>query len=204
VAALPLGGCSSSGEGKEDDVSGPGSNPTSQETTAPPASDEPALLTLSADPVGTTCFADEIPDLAWFEVRWKSLAQLDSFRFELVGSRGVKSVGSGWIVPPVNYGGRIDYSGSALWDGWRQALNDRLLSTSQMDRVDSWVPDKGQSGLLVLHLRFDPKVVDHGGATIEGVRATYETADGQTGEATVHIGQRFGSGCKRGPATPAS
>ncbi|MCB0893871.1 MAG: hypothetical protein H6529_02240 [Nocardioides sp.] len=205
LASALLAGCSSSDDGDAGTGPDPDAASTAAGSPSPSATDEPALLTLSADATGTTCFADGVPDLAWFEVQWRSLAELDSFRFDLVGSHGVRTIGSGWIVPPVNYGGRIDYSGSALWQGWRRAINDRVLSASQMDQVAFWVPSEGQSGLLVLHLRFDPKVVDHGGATIDGVRATYRTNDGRTGETTVHIGQRFDSDCKSGAGpTPAA
>jgi len=200
AACWVLLACSTGSSGERDDPAGAppaSSTPGAAPAGHPAAGTEDDVLTLAAaGAAGTTCFTGPVPDLAWFEVQWKAHADLDSFAFELVDPHGVRSVGPGWIVPPVNYGGRIDYGGSTRWEGWRRAIDDRVLTPSQLDSARSWVPSADQSGLLVLHLRFDPRVTARSAASFTGVRATWTAADGSVGESTVAARARFRGDCR--------
>ena len=204
TALLALGACSGSSGADEPDAAPRSAAPTSE----PPASEsaagepaagetvaKPALALITGSVKSRSCFTREVPrDLAWFDVQWKAREDLDEFSFDLVGADGVSTKGSGFVVPPVNFGGRIHLSGSATWEGWRKAVDSRLVTVFEADPVVFWSPAKGQTGLLVLHLVFDQEALRTGGASFDGIKATYTTADGETGEVTVDTRQRFAAG----------
>lgn len=131
-------------------------------------------------------------DLAWFNTQWKANEELDSFEFSLVGARGVRMVGTPITVPPVNFGGRIDYSGAVSWDTRSDLAKERVISWWQRDNTLFWTPIKDESGLLVLHLRFSQHK-----AYIGGVKATYVTHKGEKGsvQATAHEKYFVGGRC---------
>ncbi|MBZ5741370.1 hypothetical protein [Nocardioides mangrovi] len=191
---LALAGCSSD----PDEPESTGASPSSATSEASPSTSavaeaEPALELTTGTIREHDCVepADRILDLAWFDVMWRAHEDLDSFHFRLVDSDGAKAIGPGFTVPPVNFGGRIDYSGALRWDGWRRGINDRMLSTIQMGSVVFWSPIEDETGLLVLHLRFDPRALRADGVHIGGVEATYRTADGETGTASVDTDLRW-------------
>lgn len=199
IVPLAASGCSSG-----DADAGPAAATVTVTETAsaepPPAEAELEPLVLNMDEApGSVCFSPAVPrDLAWFDVTWKANTDLDEFSFELIDPVGVKQVGGGLIVPPINFGGRIDFGGASSWDQRAKVLDDKVLFWSQRDAVWSWVPIEGQSGLLVLHLRLDDKVLEQpGGGGFDGVEATYRTADGETGtvRAEVRNAYRIGKRC---------
>lgn len=175
---------------------GSGATPTDATDAADPDSSattaQPALRLHTSDAGGSVCVTSRIRDYAWFDVTWKATEDLDSMRFDLPGAEHVRPVGDALTVPPVNYGGRIDYSGATSWAGRADLGKDRQISWSQRDTVWSWTPVKGQTGLLVLHLRFDGDP-----ARIDRVRARWTTQDGRTGSTKVAVPEkwRFGPGC---------
>ncbi|MCR6030457.1 hypothetical protein GGQ22_03265 [Nocardioides sp. zg-579] len=154
--------------------------------SAEPVAQEPLLALTSSSIRGESCTVGPPRDLAWFDVQWEALADLDGFAFELVDPVGVRQVGEGIVVPPVNYGGRIDYSGATTWSGRADIGRSGEVSWVERDPVSSWVPVEGQTGLVVLHLRFDGTP-----ASISGVRATWAAADGEQGETTVDLDERW-------------
>ncbi|GAA4378054.1 hypothetical protein [Nocardioides caricicola] len=184
VAALTiavLAGCSSDDGGSS---APPAPTPTASvqrvdSPSQPPA--EPAPLDLHLDTGGTICFdRAATPDLAWFDVTWKANTDLDSFRFKLVNPVGVTKVGGDINVPPMNFGGQIPFGGAATWADRAKVLDDKFLFWSQRGPVAFWSPAEDETGLLVMHLRFDQ--VDD--ASFDGVTATYRTADGEVGRVT--------------------
>lgn len=184
-----LAGCSSD----DDD---PGADPAATVTVTDTL--EPDPLELATDTVrGTACLGDpELPDLAWFDVQWRANVDLEEFAFALVGAEGVRQVGSAETVPPVNFGGRIDFAGDATWEGHHAVLaKARGLRGTEVESADFWSPTAGETGLAVLHLRFDPKVLrSEKGGRIGGVRATYTSADGAQGEVEVDVPLRLRAG----------
>lgn len=180
-----LAGCSSDDGGSADPpVTTSTASPTAsvEPVDAPSQPAEPAPLELSMDTTGTVCFdRTATPDLAWFDLTWKANTDLDSFHFKLVDAVGVKKVGSDLTVPPMNFGGRIDFGGASTWAGHAKALDNKFLFWSQRDQVVFTAPMKDQTGLLVMHLRFDPATDP---ASFDGVTARYRTADGDIGTVT--------------------
>lgn len=197
ISALAmLGGCSddASDESSPASPQAPATGPTGQTdpTVSSAADATPALRLHTSDAGGSVCVASRIRDYAWFDVTWKATEDLESMAFDLPGAEHVRAVGDALTVPPVNYGGRIDYSGATSWTGRADLGKDRQISWSQRDTVWSWTPVKGQTGLLVLHLRFDGEP-----ARIDRVRARWTTQDGRTGSTEVAVPERwrFGPGC---------
>lgn len=159
----------------------------SAEPGEPEESDELEPLVLNIDAgAGRTCFTPQTPrDMAWFDVTWKANEDLESFSFKLIDPVGVKLAGGGVIVPPVNFGGRIDFGGTASWESRATVLDSRMVSWTQRSPIWSWTPIEGQTGLLVLHLRLDDAILDQpGGGGFDGVTARYRTDDGETGTVT--------------------
>lgn len=147
-----------------------------------------APLILHGDGSGSSCLAaDASTDLAYFDVSWEATTELDSVRFTLTDPIGVRQVGSGLTVPPVNFGGRIDYGGSVPWADHAKVLDNRWVSWPQHRSVWTWSPIEGETGLLVLHLRVDRSALDTPqGASFDGVTASYRTSDGSKGSVSVH------------------
>lgn len=183
IVPLAASGCSSGDADAEPAAATVTVTETASAEPAPAEAElEPLVLSIGGPP-GSTCFTPSAArDLAWFDVTWKANTDLDSFSFELIDPVGVKQVGDGMIVPPVNFGGRIDFGGASSWDKRAEVLDDKFLFWSQRAPVWEWVPIEGQSGLLVLHLRLDEAVLEQpGGGGFDGVVATYRTEDGTTG-----------------------
>ena len=167
-----------------------------QASTTRPATPTPAdaqatavaPLILHGDGAGSSCLAaDASTDLAYFDISWEATTDLDSVRFTLTDPSGVRQVGGGLTVPPVNFGGRIDYGGSVPWDEHAKVLDNRWVSWPQHRSVWTWSPVEGETGLLVLHLRVDRSALDTPrGASFDGVTAHYRTSDGNKGSASVH------------------
>lgn len=192
VLAAAVAGCSSESELESWRDAGGGSTTSPSASESEPAAgseaatgEEPLELTTSTVE-NETCVTGPERDYAWFEVSWKALADLEEFSFEIVEPVGVRQVGPGIVVPPVNYGGRIDYSGSTTWSGRADIGQSREVSWIERSPVPDWVPVEGQTGLVVLHLRFDGSP-----ASIDGVRATWTTGDGTTGETVVDVPERW-------------
>lgn len=165
------------------------------ETVTVTASPDAAPLELTSDTVrDTACLGDPaLPDLAWFAAQWRADVDLEELAFELVGGRGVEQVGAAETVPPVNYGGAIAFDGTATWAGRRELLASvRTLRGEDVQPADEISPAAGQTGLVVLRLRFDREVLGSAeGGRIEGVRATYTTLDGVEGEVEVDTPTRL-------------
>ncbi len=157
---------------------------------------EPLVLsssTVNAD----SCLLDpgDPVDQSWYEVTWKAHADLESFSFELVDPVGVRQVGQAVSVPPVNFGGRIDYSGASTWQDRAEGYDSVFTDARAAERVDFLSPLEGQTGLVAFHLRFDPDVVaSRQGASVAGVKARYRLQDGTGGEAVVDVPSRWRSG----------
>lgn len=167
--------------------------PTPSTATETPTGPAPLTLT-SGGPSGSSCLLPYAPrDLAWFDVTWKAGTDLDSLRFRLTDPVGVREHPSGTInVPPVNYGGRIDYGGSAFWPERAKALDTRTTSWAQRGPMWTWSPAAGETGLAVLHIVLDEKALHSvQGASFSGVRATYRTADGESGSVAVRARSTF-------------
>lgn len=188
-----LSACSS-----DDDDGGGSTAPT--ETVTVEAEADP--LVLRTDNIRTThCWDDEPPgELAWYDVQWRAGVDLEEFSFSLTGAEGVRLVGAPKTVPPVNFGGRIDYSGTSTWEPHKRLIRRaNAVNGFNLDSVDFWSPLAGETGLLVMHLRFDPDALaSAAGARLGGVSAAYTTADGETGEASVDTRNVFRTGkrCK--------
>ncbi|MCW2792101.1 MAG: hypothetical protein JWO76_1199 [Nocardioides sp.] len=186
VGLVLASGCDAGADPDAD--AGPTASPTSAAPSAEPTpqADAPLELTTNSQR-STSCLKESGKvELAWFESEWKANEDLESFRFSLVDAAGVRSVGFPINVPPVNYGGRIDYSGATSWDRRDLIGKQRFVSWSQRDSTDAWTPIEDQTGLVVFHLRFtEPK------ASIGGVRASYVTADGEKGSVEVAMRERF-------------
>lgn len=195
AALIPavLSACSSDSEGNDE--------PAASATVTVTATPDPEPLTLIAEAIESThCFTDGPPgDLAWYGLQWKANADLDEFSFEITGGEGVTQVGSAKTVPPVNFGGRIDTGGTSTWDGHRKFVRESpFLMGENLDSADFWSPTAGQTGLVVLRLRFDPDVLaTEKGGRFDGLRAIYTTQDGETGEAHVETEQIFRIGACR-------
>jgi len=179
-----LAACSSDDDEEGDAASGP------TETVTVTAEPDLQPLILTTETVrNVACFDDPTPvDIAWFAAQWQANVDLGGISFELTGAEGVRQIGSAETVPPVNFGGRIDFDGDATWAGHRRFLQKNVSSVRGYDveSVDFWSPTAGQTGLVVLHLRFDPSVLgSERGGRIEGVRAAFTTLDGEEGEVTV-------------------
>lgn len=159
--------------------------PTPADAQAPAV----APLILHGDGASSSCLdADASTDLAYFDVSWKATTDLDSVRFTLIDPIGVRQVGAGLNVPPVNFGGRIDYGGSVPWDEHAEVLDNRWVSWPQHRSVWTWTPIEGETGLLVLHLRVDRSALNTDeGASFGGVTAYYRTSDGSKGSVSVHV-----------------
>jgi len=184
AALIPgtLSACSSDDGG--DDASAPTKTVT---VTAEP---DPEPLTLTTENVRTkACFDDPAPaDVAWLDVQWQAHVDLDEFSFELTGAKGVTQVGSAETVPPVNFGGRIGFSGEVTWEGHRKYLANNVsdITGSNIESADLKTPIEGETGLVILHLRFDPKVLGtEKGGRLAGVKASYTTVEGEEGEVRV-------------------
>jgi hypothetical protein len=132
-------------------------------------------------------------DLAYFNIEWKANTDLDSIRFKLTNPDGVEQVARDTInVPPMNFGGRIDYGGFAVWDDRAKALDYKFLSWSQADDMLFKFAGPDETGLVVLHLKLDEKALDSpAGATFDGVTARYHTADGETGTVSIDDRNKF-------------
>jgi hypothetical protein len=158
----------------------------------------PAALVLQTDsPEGTACFDRGNPgDLAVFEFQWKALADLEKFDFQIVGAEGLKQVGPAKTVLPVNKGGQIMFGGVVPWADVREVLGGHSqVAPGAPESVDGWVPIEGQSGLLVLRVRFDDAaLMSKNGASYDGVKATYTGTDGSTGEVVAVSDQKFRAG----------
>lgn len=198
---LALSACSGS-DGAEADasttppVTDDGSSGDSQATT----DDEPGErvyggsstpLSLSVATGGTVaCFEgdDATTDLAWFDVAWKAHTDLEEVSFELRGSDA--RVSPAVSVPPFNPEGVILNSGSTPWPPAQELADKPGLLWSQRADADLMSPVEGETGLLVFRVRPAEQVTSGNGvATLEDVRATYLTADGETGEVVERVDQ---------------
>ena len=173
---------------------------TATATATPTDAGEPPLALTSGGPSGSMCLTPAAArDLAWFDVTWKAGTDLDSLSFRLTDPVGVRQRVAGTInVPPVNYGGRIDYGGSAFWPERAKALDTRTTSWVQHAPMWTWSPSAGETGLAVLHVVLDEQALhSRAGASFSGVRARYRTVDGETGSVAVRSRATFRSraGC---------
>ncbi len=143
---------------------------------------------------GVNCNAKggSIDDLAWFDVTWSSETDLDGFTVELVDAHGVTKVGPALTVPPRNFGGDIDFSGASTWDSRKTILDSTSTIGALTEDTETHYVAAGETGLLALHLRFDPEVTHtRTGATIPAIRATYYDADGNAAQTELKINQRW-------------
>ena len=146
---------------------------------------------------GTSCFDGDIVDYGWFDTSWRSHTDLDSVRFRLEGSTGVRVVGSPTTIPPVNFGGRIDYGGMIEWSDKSPLANDRVIRWSSRGDTDFLSPIEDQTGLLLFHLRFDgAALTGKQSAALGDLVAAYTTLEGETATVTLDIDQRFTVGKK--------
>jgi hypothetical protein len=139
-------------------------------------------------------------DLAYFDVSWKSDADLESLTLRLTNPVGVKQVVADTLnVPPRNFGGRIDLGGSAAWKDRAKVLDDPALMWPRADDLWAWSPAEGESGLGVLHIRVDDRAIGTPeGASFDGVTATYRTVSGDAGSVSLRTPNTFraqGNGC---------
>lgn len=135
---------------------------------------------------GGTCHQASVANLAFFDISWEATTDLDSLKFRLTNAHGVRQLDNSLNVPPVNFGGRIDYSGASAWDQRVQVLNNRFLLWPQHGPLWTWSPIKGETGLPVLHLRVDQRRANSDeGAGFDGVTALYRTADGARGSTAI-------------------
>jgi hypothetical protein len=188
LAVLVVTGCSGS--------DGPDATPPTVTVTAQPSESASAASMVAADPpleligggTSRTCFGPlTARDLAYWNETWKANTDINSIKFRLVNPIGVHQlVGDTINVPPVNFGGRIDYSGFAAWDDRAEVLDDKVLVWDAADQMAFETPIEDESGLAVLHLRFDEHALaSPAGATFDGVTARYRTADGETGTVSI-------------------
>lgn len=183
LTASLTGGCSSGD-----------ATPAATATPTPSATaDVPPALELETDVVsGSACFAGlrkpGRSELAWLDFTWRADADLESFEPRLIGARGVRLVGDSWTVPPVNFGGRIAVGGQATWHGWKKAVSGPQVVVDQGGPTWSWSPIEGETGLLVLHVRVDPDVLDTPqGGGVDAVALDYVTGTGEKGTAELDI-----------------
>lgn len=183
AAALTLSACTTDpGEPAAPEVT----NTPSETIEADDPRDEDALA-VDISTTGISCLNASAPiDLAWFDATWKAHADLGSFSFALTNPVGVKQVGSPVNAPAVNFGGRIDFGGSAAWSRRAKPLLETpLVSWPQRGDTAFWSPMQDQSGLLVFHIRLDPEALaSPEGASFDGVTATYSDLDGHKREFT--------------------
>ena len=191
VAALTVlvgGGCTADessdtrGDGVDD-----GAVPAATGSPTASAAPDPVVLTGGGGSGGSCLTPRAARDLAFFDIGWKTSVALDSLRFRLVDPVGIhQRTGDTLDVPPVNFGGRIDYSGFSSWSTRAEALDTRSTSWAQHDAMWAVSPIAGESGLTVLHLQLDERALrSKKGASFSGVRATYRTRAGETGSVVV-------------------
>ena len=144
---------------------------------------EPALAVTTDTRRATVCYEADGRDLAYVDYSWRAATDLTVSKVELVDPVGVRLVGRPVTVPPVNYGGRIDYGGILDWKTHEKRLaRNRFVTWAGRDRVDLYDFSGGQTGMFVVHLR-----LAKGTGSSHGLRVTYRTADGSdtyTAEAT--------------------
>lgn len=217
AAALITAACSSESDGSSPEPTTPGTSSESTSSdptpTAPATSGDPAdvdpdgdgfaaddgVLALTTTARGASCFDGAIADYGWFNAQWEAHVDLDAVRFRLTGNTGVKTVGSPTTVPPVNFGGRIDYGGMVDWADQSPLATDRFVYWPDRDDADFLSPIEGQTGLLLFHLRFPQATVDGDqDASLGDLVAEYTQADGTAGTVTLPIDQDYrfdDSGC---------
>src|SRR5690606_29989471 len=74
-----------------------------------------APIELASGDTSTWCSRKPFTDLALVDVTWKAHTDVDWVEFTLDGD-DVTTIGNPVTIPPRNFGGRIDYSGSFTWD----------------------------------------------------------------------------------------
>lgn len=158
VVVLTMSACTdtepTSDSGTHADAATTAQTPAQADASA--AAVEPALELSGVDNVDTCMEPDASRNLAFFDVTWKANTDLNSIDFGLVNPVGVKQVAADTLnVPPKNFGGRIDYSGSASWKSRMRALNDEILMVSRAGDMWSESPIDGETGLAVMHIKFD-------------------------------------------------
>lgn len=122
------------------------------------------------------------PDLAWYDLTVKVNGEADWVRLDLVNAEGVHIAGSPTVIPAVNFGGRIDTGGFALWSDRNTVANSNQVQWGQPRKPRVLVPTEGQTAMLMMRLRFTD-----GDASFDGVKATYRLPDGETGSTTVKM-----------------
>ena len=139
---------------------------------------------------GTTCYDRPYPDLAWLDVTYEALRDVEDVDFSLVDSVGVRTIGPAIDLPPTNVGGTIAFGGAYAWSDRAELREQGQVSWAGRSHVDFYSVTEGRTGLLMFHLRFDDDVLaGERAAEIGTVRATWSDEDGPQGAAEVPLGQ---------------
>ncbi|WP_261820346.1 hypothetical protein [Nocardioides sp. OK12] len=190
LTALALSACTAEGDGS------PAAAPTATVTvTTTPASssddgDVQDAITIESMSSGTTCYDRPYPDLAWLDVTYEVLRDVEHLDFSLVDSDGVRSIGPAIDLPPTNFGGTIAFGGEYAWPDRAELREQRQVSWAGRNRVDFYSATEGRTGLLMFHLRFDDDVLaGERAAEIGTVRATWSGEDEPEGQVEVPVEQ---------------
>lgn len=203
AAGLPLAllaACSSDGDAGS--AATPTATVTVTETVSPTASPDAAdaadasgalqdAVAVQVSSAGTSCFRDDLGDLGWMDATWEAADDVDRVSFRLRGE-GVRSIGVPISVPPVNTGGTIAVGGAFQWPPDRTVTTTTGISWSQRESTRFLSMSRGDTGLLVFHLRFDDEVVaGEERASLSGLRTRWTLADGTRGRATTPVDQTW-------------
>ena len=158
ISVLLLTGCSAT---TEDPAPSGAPEAAAPEPPAPVADVE---VTAGPGP-STGCFDTIDRDYFWFDPQIKVRDDLDPHTDLTVKltleAEGAKVIGRPHLFAPVNFGGRIDYSGLITWKGRRHLLKSRLLGGGQsfFETDEDWVPLPDANMLVGFRIRFDDDVV---------------------------------------------
>lgn len=195
VVAASLTACTLQGS-DPDAESRANSDPRAEEQSGTGVTSGPAVTLESSVVEAKGCMTDRPGDLAWFVVTVEVHRDLEQISFSLIDPVGVRSVGPGEVIQPINQGGRIAMSGTVDWKDrhatWRAS---RQLQPFSEERATDWVPTAGQTALVSLRLRYSDAVRSGAEtASLSGVRAVYELPDESTGGADVFFTETMGFG----------
>jgi hypothetical protein len=165
TATIPTTATTSPSEPTGSDSPTPGFDEASGQVTTI----EPAFAVRTSLRRATICYEGDGRDLATIDYTWSAAADVEVKKVELIDPVGVRLVGTPVTVPPVNYGGRIDYGGLIAWkDLGRRLDGNRFVSWPGHESVDLNEFTGGQTGLFALHLRLAERT-----GSSHGVRVTY-------------------------------
>ncbi len=134
---------------------------------------DPAFSVTSGTESSQACLDERSADLATYDYGWASEAEVTVTGIELVDAKGVELVGEPLTVPPVNLGGTVAAGGEITWAEHARHLSRlRFVSWSQREDAELKTYSPGETGVFVLHLRYQP-----GRGSSHGLRVTYTVRD---------------------------